>query len=85
MGKLTTKEQNHRLFPTHLPSLQWSEFSAAGFEVPVSGVIHRSACPAVCGMPLGGIDTGCIDLETNGTLGYSSLFNSLFPRREPAR
>ena len=25
--------------------------------------------------------TGCIDLETNGTLGYCSIFNSLFPRR----
>jgi uncharacterized protein (DUF608 family) len=35
------------------------------------------------GMPLGGIDTGCIDLETSGMLGYCSIFNTLTPRRGP--
>lgn len=32
-------------------------------------------------MPLGGIGTGYIDIETNGTFGYSSLFNSGVPVR----
>jgi uncharacterized protein (DUF608 family) len=35
------------------------------------------------GMPLGGIDTGCLDLETSGMLGYCSIFNTLAPRRGP--
>ena len=53
-----------KLFPTDLPELKWVEFSAEGFSKPVSGVIHRVAQPAVCGMPLGGIDTGCLDLAS---------------------
>jgi uncharacterized protein (DUF608 family) len=34
-------------------------------------------------MPLGGIDTGCIDLETSGLWGYCTLFNTHVPRRGP--
>jgi len=63
--------------------LDWVEFSAEGFSKPVAGIIHRVAHPAVCGMPLGGIDTGCIDLETNGTFGYCTIFNSQIPCRGP--
>lgn len=72
-----------KLFSTDLPELKWTEFSAEGFAEPVAGVIYRAAHPADCGMPLGGIDTGCIDLETNGTFGYCSIFNSHVPRRGP--
>src|SRR5206468_1665097 len=35
------------------------------------------------GMALGGIDTGCLDLETSGLLGYLTLFNTHVPRRGP--
>jgi uncharacterized protein (DUF608 family) len=34
-------------------------------------------------MALGGVDTGCLDLETSGLLGYCTLFNSHVPRRGP--
>ena len=34
-------------------------------------------------MPLGGVDTGCIDLETSGLWGYCTIFNSHVPRRGP--
>ncbi|MDP6153723.1 MAG: GH116 family glycosyl-hydrolase [Phycisphaeraceae bacterium] len=68
------------LFPTNLPVLEWTEFAASGFKEPVWGLIHRAARPAVEGMPLGGIDTGCIDLETNGTLGTYSIFTNLLMR-----
>lgn len=34
-------------------------------------------------MPLGGVDTGCTDLETSGLLGYSTIFNTHVPRRGP--
>jgi hypothetical protein len=71
------------LFPTDLPGDDWTEFPADGFPEPVPGLIHRSSSPAVCGLPLGGVDTGCLDLETNGTLGYATVFNSLVPRGGP--
>jgi len=71
-----------KLFPTDLGELEWLEFAAEGFSQPVSGLIYNSQ-PAVCGMPLGSIDTGCIDLETNGTLGFCTIFNSHVPRRGP--
>ena len=32
-------------------------------------------------MPLGGLDTGCIDIEPNGLLGYSAIFNHLINPR----
>lgn len=71
------------LLPTHLPSAEWSEFPAAGFSQPVAGVLYHGRYPPVCGLPLGGIVTGCLDLEATGLLGYSSIFNSLVPRRGP--
>lgn len=74
---------SERLFPMALPSNQWVEFRAAGFSHPVCGVIYRLARVPTCGMPLGGIDTGCIDLETSGLWGYCSIFNTLVPRRGP--
>ena len=71
------------LFPVDLPGRKWHQFKAAGFEKEVCGVIYRYDNPPVCGMPLGGIDTGCLDLETSGLLGYASIFNSHVPRRGP--
>ena len=72
-----------KLFPTDIPSLKWMEFEAAGFSRPVSGLIHRSDGAPICGMPLGAIDTGCLDLEGNGTFGFCTIFNSHVPRRGP--
>jgi hypothetical protein len=71
------------LFPTNLPSLQWAEFQADGFPEPVSGVIHRSGDGIRDGMPLGGVDTGCIDLEPTGLSSWCTIFNSHVPRRGP--
>ena len=64
-----------KLFPTELPELQWQEFRAAGFDEPVAGVIFRPSKPPCCGVPLGGISTGCIDLDVKGVYGFSSVFN----------
>ena len=72
-----------KLFSSDLPNLEWVQFEAQGFSGPVSGVLYPADRPATNGMPLGGIDTGCLDLETNGLLGYMSIFNSLAPRRGP--
>ena len=72
-----------RLFPIDQPPVTWGEFRARGFTDPVSGVIYHGTQPPVCGVPLGGLDTGCLDLEASGLLGFSSIFNSLIPRRGP--
>ncbi len=69
-------------FPVNLPHSEWSEFAARGYTQPVTGIIYRGRPRPTCGMPLGGLDTGCIDVETNGMLGYMTIFNQLVnPRR----
>jgi uncharacterized protein (DUF608 family) len=69
-----------RLFPAGLPHLEWLEFAAEGYPHNVPGVIF-AADQASSGVPLGGIGTGCIDLNTDGTFGRSSIFNSFVPPR----
>ncbi|MCL5994562.1 MAG: GH116 family glycosyl-hydrolase [Chloroflexi bacterium] len=73
--------QPARLFPTNVPDRQWCRFDAAGFSTPVSGVIFRPARAPCCGMPLGGVATGCIDVDVRGVWGFSSLFNMLYPEK----
>jgi len=72
-----------QLFPTDLPAAEWVQFSTAGFSEPVCGVVYRLQYPVTCGLPLGCLDTGCVDLETSGLLGYSTIFNSHVPRCGP--
>lgn len=72
------------LFPREIDEMKWERFRVRGYRNEVSGVIHRATTsPALCGMPLGCIDTGCIDLETSGMWGYSTIFNSHVPRGGP--
>ena len=72
-----------QLFPSELPSAQWQRFEAAGFTQPACGVIYRLKDRVTNGLALGGIDTGCFDLETSGLLGYNTIFNTAVPRRGP--
>lgn len=72
-----------KLFPTDLPNRQWVRFAAEGYGEPACGVIYRLGDPVTCGMALGGVDTGCLDLETSGLLGYCTIFNTHVPRRGP--
>ena len=69
------------LFPAKNSVKKWSTFRADGYKSKVTGVIYRSG-QAVCGMALGGIATGAIDLDTDGTLGRCTCFNSIIPPRE---
>jgi uncharacterized protein (DUF608 family) len=71
------------LFPTDVPSRDWVHFRAEGFSAPACGVVYRMKDKVTNGMALGGIDTGCIDLETSGLLGYCTIFNTHVPRRGP--
>ena len=60
---------------------RWCTFRGLGFEREVVGVVYRSG-QASCGLPLGAIGTGHIDLDTNGTLGRCTIFNTVIPPRE---
>ena len=71
------------LFPTDVSGKQWARFRAAGFSQPACGIIYRRDDVVPNGMPLGGVATGCIDLQTDGTFGYCTLFNSGVPTRGP--
>jgi hypothetical protein len=86
IGFKTQTAAAEELFPARsLPELAWSEFTASGFSRPVCGMIHRKSKPAECGMPLGSIDTGCLDLDTDGTFGYCSIFGSFVLPRGPLK
>jgi uncharacterized protein (DUF608 family) len=73
-------ESRPTLFPTDRPERGWMQFRAAGYAEPVCGVVHRLKDSVTNGMALGGVDIGCLDLETNGTFGYNTIFNSIVPR-----
>jgi len=72
-----------QLFPTDLPAGEWTQFAARGFGDLVCGILYRLNNTVTNGMPLGGVDTGCLDLETTGLLGYCTIFNTHVPRRGP--
>ncbi|MDE3100212.1 MAG: twin-arginine translocation signal domain-containing protein [Verrucomicrobiota bacterium] len=67
-----------RLFPVGLPYRRWTCFKAAGFRGRVTGVIYNAKNKPQCGVPMGGIGTGCIDIEADGTLGYCTAFRPVW-------
>jgi len=57
------------------------EFKVCGYPDPVSGTWFTANSPAASGMPLGGLGTGYIDLQSNGTFGKAVQENNwLEPR-----
>ena len=66
-----------------LPRNRYIEFTAAGFSGLVSGIVYDAQSYVASGMPLGGVDTGCIDVESSGLFGRSTIFNSHVPRGGP--
>ena len=72
-----------KLFPTDLPSRTPTQFAAEGFRQSACGVIYRQTQPPRGGLALGGIDTGFLSLEVDGTFGTCTIFNSLSPMRAP--
>ena len=72
-----------KLFPTDLPPLKPAQFPAEGFRQPACGVIYQQTQPPRGGMALGGIDTGFLTLEPDGTFGSCTIFNSISPMRPP--
>jgi hypothetical protein len=58
-----------------VPEGRWCKFSGLGFDNQVIGVVYRAG-QATCGLPLGAIGTGHIDLDTDSTLGRCTIFNT---------
>ena len=69
------------LFPIDIPEKKVSSFASKGYAGSVDGVRFTSDDPPAKGVPLGGVGTGCVDLDANGTFGQCSIFNSFKPRR----
>jgi uncharacterized protein (DUF608 family) len=68
-------QDQYQLFPTSLDQRSWLQFPAAGFSDPVSGVIFRGSNPPCCGLGVGGLGTGCMDIDVRGVYGFTSIFN----------
>lgn len=79
----TRVEPECKLFPEDLRETEWTTFEAKGFSRPVAGVIYRTERPACCGVPLGGLGTGCLDIETTGVLGFSTILDQTSRRSLP--
>ena len=73
------------LFPKDIPKKQWARFQAQGFSKPACGIVYHSDDVVPNGMPLGGVATGCMDIDTDGTFGFFNLFNSGVPTRGPIK
>ena len=71
---LSAPPTHAELFDRTAPVRQWAEFEASGYAHPVAGIVFSERDGVCAGMPLGGLGTGCIDIETSGVLGFSSIF-----------
>lgn len=67
------------LFPRDAKELEWVRFAADGFAEPVSGIVYTADRPPCCGVPVGGLATGCLDVDARGIWGWSSIFNPIGP------
>ena len=63
-----------KLFDTEILH-EWHQFPARDYTSPVSGMVYNREKLPTCGMPLGGIATGCIDIDARGVYGMNNLFN----------
>ena len=63
------------LFDTAAPVREWSLIGVKGFAAPVPGVLFRGSRKPCCGVPVGGLATGCVDIDAAGAWGYNSMFN----------
>lgn len=83
ISEVPQSSEKGRLFPGNMPEATWETFQAEGYKNPVTGMIYRNTPRPPSGMPLGGIDTGGLDLDTSGTFGYTSIFNHMVPQGGP--
>lgn len=62
------------------PSDEVQQFAAEGYQGPAVGVVYDAATIKQ-GVPLGGIGTGYLEFNPDGTLGICSIFNQYVPPR----
>ena len=62
------------LFDGNAPTGEWVQFTATGFHTSACGLIFDENHAVCAGLSLGGLGTGCLDVETSGVLGFSSIF-----------
>ena len=74
----TRSNPDGRLFPSSRHQADWAEFNAEGYSRPVTGVIYRGDPRPDSGVPLGGLATGCLDLDADGRLGHSTIFSHIW-------
>jgi len=67
--------------PDFAPPLEVRQFHAPGFARKAAGVIYDAASVKQ-GVPLGGLGTGYVDVNADGTLGVCSIFNRFVPPRK---
>ena len=63
------------LFNAKADSTVLQTFAVAGLEHPVSGTVYPSGALPDWGMPLGGVGTGYLCIDTDGRIGKVSLLN----------
>ncbi len=63
------------LFDLGVPERKWGKMKVLGFRDKVAGVVFSGDNPPCCGVPLGGIGTGCIDFDPRGYFGWNTIFN----------
>jgi len=68
-----SKLKQQRLFQAKGGPDTWQTFRAEGFKEPVCGCIYKGGT-VDGGLPLGGLGTGYVTLESNGELGKCTIF-----------
>lgn len=63
------------------PADEVRQFAADGFPAKAIGVVYDAAVVKQ-GVPLGGLGTGYVDFNADGTLGLCSIFNQFAPPRK---
>ena len=61
----------------------WGKFRSEGFAHEVRGLVLSDTTNQCCGVSLGGLGTGCIDILPSGVFGFSTIFP--VGRRHPAK
>jgi uncharacterized protein (DUF608 family) len=79
LGAEARADDQAALFSPTAPPDEWTEFPADGISQKACGIIYATDHLPCCGVPLGGISTGCLDVDPNGTFGFCTVFNG-YPR-----
>ena len=74
---MSIKFAHPSFFPHHIPDADWQEFTTGSYGQSVTGIVYHGEPRLFCGTPVGGLDTGCLDIEPNSMLESVTIFNDL--------